>query len=105
MACELGRLYNKQSVLEHLLNAREKMEGDNAVTAFEFSHIKGLKDVVELKVDVEVCARACSRLCLSERARGKLSILTILWRLRRACRPPALRSKRSPACPCSLRAP
>lgn len=44
MACELGRLYNKESVLEFLLD-RSKFE-----TAENFSHIKGLKDVHELNL-------------------------------------------------------
>jgi hypothetical protein len=54
MACELGRLYNKLAVVQHIMNARSKAEGDNLASAFEFSHIKNLKDVVECKVKQEV---------------------------------------------------
>ncbi|ELT93342.1 hypothetical protein CAPTEDRAFT_157491 [Capitella teleta] len=42
LACELGRLYNKESVLEFLLD-KSKFE-----FAENFSHIKSLKDVHEL---------------------------------------------------------
>lgn len=42
MACELGRLYNKESVLEFLID-RSKFE-----CAPSFEHLRGLKDVKEL---------------------------------------------------------
>lgn len=44
MGCELGRLYNKESVLEFLID-KSKFEN-----ASGFSHIRGLKDVKELKL-------------------------------------------------------
>lgn len=43
VACELGRLYNKDAVIEFLLN-RDSYPKDFA------SHIRGLKDIVELKL-------------------------------------------------------
>lgn len=43
MGCELGRLYNKESVLEFLID-KSKFEN-----ASGFAHIRGLKDVKELK--------------------------------------------------------
>lgn len=43
MSCELGNLYNKESVIELLLN-RDSYPKDFA------SHIRGLKDVTELKL-------------------------------------------------------
>jgi hypothetical protein len=46
VACELGRLYNKEAVLEFLLD-RSKLE-----CAAKFCHIRGLKDVKELKLTV-----------------------------------------------------
>ena len=44
MACELGRLYNKESILEFLID-KTKFEG-----AVGFDHIRGLKDVKELQL-------------------------------------------------------
>lgn len=44
MACELGRLYNKESVLEFLID-RSKFE-----CADSFVHLRGLKDVKELQL-------------------------------------------------------
>nr|XP_022314754.1 protein RTF2 homolog [Crassostrea virginica] len=44
MACELGRLYNKEAVLEFLID-RSKFE-----CASSFEHLKGLKDLKELKL-------------------------------------------------------
>ncbi|CAH1772514.1 unnamed protein product [Owenia fusiformis] len=44
VACELGRLYNKESVLEYLLD-KTKFE-----SAANFSHIRGLKDVKALNL-------------------------------------------------------
>ncbi|XP_013392986.1 protein RTF2 homolog [Lingula anatina] len=44
VACELGRLYNKEAVIEFLLD-KSKFEG-----ASSSQHIKGLKDVRELKL-------------------------------------------------------
>jgi hypothetical protein len=49
VACELGNLYNKSSVLTHLLNLKSNRESE-AATAFEFSHIRSLKNVCELKL-------------------------------------------------------
>ena len=43
VSCELGRLYNKDSVIESLLK-RDSFPGDAA------DHIKSLKDVIELKL-------------------------------------------------------
>lgn len=44
MACELGRLYNKESVLEFLID-RSKFE-----CATSFEHLRGLKDLKELSL-------------------------------------------------------
>ncbi|XP_062575719.1 replication termination factor 2-like [Saccostrea cucullata] len=44
MACELGRLYNKEAVLEFLID-RTKFE-----CAPSFEHLRGLKDLKELKL-------------------------------------------------------
>ncbi|KAK2194171.1 hypothetical protein NP493_2g18025 [Ridgeia piscesae] len=44
VACELGRLYNKESVLEMLLD-KSKFE-----CAQSFDHIRGLKDIKELQL-------------------------------------------------------
>ncbi len=44
MACELGKLYNKESLLEFLLD-KSKFE-----EAAGFDHLRGLKDVKELKL-------------------------------------------------------
>ncbi|KAL3867831.1 hypothetical protein ACJMK2_040677 [Sinanodonta woodiana] len=44
MACELGRLYNKESALEFLLD-RSKFE-----CASSFEHLRGLKDLKELNL-------------------------------------------------------
>ncbi|XP_059177793.1 replication termination factor 2-like [Physella acuta] len=44
VACELGRLYNKESVLEFLLD-RTKFD-----VASQFDHLRGLKDIKELNL-------------------------------------------------------
>ena len=44
MACELGKLYNKESILEFLID-KSKFEGPSG-----FDHIRGLKDVKELQL-------------------------------------------------------
>jgi hypothetical protein len=44
VACELGRLYNKEAIIEFLLD-RSKLE-----CAAKFSYIRGLKDVKELRL-------------------------------------------------------
>ncbi|XP_005090121.1 replication termination factor 2 [Aplysia californica] len=44
VACELGRLYNKETVLEFLLD-KSKFE-----VAAQFDHIRGLKDIKELNL-------------------------------------------------------
>lgn len=44
VACELGRLFNKESVIEFLLDK------SNKETASKFDYIKGLKDIKELKL-------------------------------------------------------
>jgi hypothetical protein len=41
VACELGRLYNKEAIIEKLLN--DKSEGDNAGSDGTADHIKSLK--------------------------------------------------------------
>lgn len=46
MGCELGKLYNKESVLEFLLD-RNKFE-----CAHNFKHLRGLKDLKELNLTV-----------------------------------------------------
>ncbi|XP_076440768.1 replication termination factor 2-like isoform X2 [Babylonia areolata] len=51
MACELGRLYNKESVLEFLID-RTKFE-----CADSFSHLRGLKDVKELQLTENPAAK------------------------------------------------
>lgn len=44
VACELGRLYNKEAVIEFLLN-RSKSE-----SASKFNYVRGLKDIKELRL-------------------------------------------------------
>ncbi|ESO87732.1 hypothetical protein LOTGIDRAFT_219929 [Lottia gigantea] len=44
LACELGRLYNKESVLEFLID-KSKFEFAN-----QFDHLRGLRDLKELKL-------------------------------------------------------
>ncbi len=48
MACELGRLYNKEAIIEMLLNV--KSEGRSPETNVA-DHIKSLKDVKELELE------------------------------------------------------
>lgn len=48
VACELGRMYNKEAIIEKLLN--DKSEGDNANSDGTADHIKSLKDVKELQL-------------------------------------------------------
>ncbi|XP_070195758.1 replication termination factor 2-like [Littorina saxatilis] len=52
MACELGRLYNKESVLEFLID-RSKFE-----FAARFEHLRGLKDLKELKLTDNPAAKS-----------------------------------------------
>ena len=47
VACELGRLYNKEAIIEKLLNA--KSEGTSQDNLAE--HIKSLKDIKELQLE------------------------------------------------------
>ena len=47
VACELGRLYNKEAIIEKLLNA--KSEGQSTDNTAD--HIKSLKDVKELQLE------------------------------------------------------
>ncbi|XP_040572310.1 replication termination factor 2 isoform X2 [Lepeophtheirus salmonis] len=44
MACQLGRLYNKESVIRYLLDRKDSQKNVNKL------HIKSLKDVIELKL-------------------------------------------------------
>lgn len=44
VVCELGRLYNKEAIIEKLLNVKSEGSSNDAVT----DHIKSLKDVKEL---------------------------------------------------------
>ncbi|XP_074640571.1 replication termination factor 2-like [Tubulanus polymorphus] len=46
VACQLGRLYNKESVIEFLLE-REKFDEEKSI---KFNHIKALKDVKQLNL-------------------------------------------------------
>jgi len=46
VSCELGRLYNKDAVIEYLL--------DKAAISETASHIRNLKDIIELKLTVNV---------------------------------------------------
>jgi hypothetical protein len=48
VACELGRLYNKEAIIEHLLN--QKSEGSSNDPSV-VDHIKSLKDVRELVLE------------------------------------------------------
>ena len=48
VACELGRLYNKEAIIEKLLN--DKSEGSNANSDGTADHIKSLKVIVILNV-------------------------------------------------------
>ena len=45
VACELGRLYNKEAIIEKLLNAKSEGSSQGA------DHIKSLKDVKELQLE------------------------------------------------------
>ncbi|KAK7502124.1 hypothetical protein BaRGS_00006488 [Batillaria attramentaria] len=51
MACELGRLYNKESALEFLID-RSKFE-----SAASFEHLRGLKDLKELNLTENPAAK------------------------------------------------
>ncbi|KAL8622449.1 hypothetical protein ACOMHN_034114 [Nucella lapillus] len=51
ISCELGRLYNKESVLEFLID-RSKFECANS-----FAHLRGLKDVKELQLTENPAAK------------------------------------------------
>lgn len=46
VACQLGRLYNKDAIIEHLLNSKSSPSTSQPVV----SHIKSLRDVKELKL-------------------------------------------------------
>lgn len=47
VACELGRLYNKEAIIEKLLNAKSEGRSNDHIA----DHIKGLKDVKELQLE------------------------------------------------------
>lgn len=47
VACQLGHLYNKDAIIEHLL---ESKVSPSSTTPLTVSHIKSLKDVKELKL-------------------------------------------------------
>lgn len=47
VACQLGRLYNKEAIIEHLLRLKSSNKTSQRT---DFSHIKSLKDVQELKL-------------------------------------------------------
>ena len=49
VACELGRLYNKEAIIEKLLNA--KSEGSSSQENGAADHIKSLKDIKELQLE------------------------------------------------------
>jgi len=49
VACELGRMYNKEAIIEKLLNA--KSEGTSSEPDYVANHIRNLKDVVELQLE------------------------------------------------------
>ena len=50
VACKLGRLYNKDSIVMYLLNARQDQELNDPVLQAEMNHIKSLKDVTTCKL-------------------------------------------------------
>ena len=47
VACELGRLYNKEAIIEKLLNAKSEGKSSDGTA----DHIKSLKDVKELQLE------------------------------------------------------
>ena len=49
VACELGRMYNKEAIIEKLLNA--KSEGTSSEPDYVANHIRNLKDVKELQLE------------------------------------------------------
>jgi len=49
VACELGRMYNKEAIIEKLLNA--KSEGTSGPRDYVADHIRNLKDVKELQLE------------------------------------------------------
>ena len=49
VACELGRMYNKEAIIEKLLNA--KSEGTSSDRDRVAEHIRNLKDVKELQLE------------------------------------------------------
>jgi len=49
VACELGRMYNKEAIIEKLLNA--KSEGTSSERDRVAEHIRNLKDVKELQLE------------------------------------------------------
>ena len=52
VACELGRLYNKEAIIEKLLEdkAGDQQNGDKIIPEASADHIKSLKDVKELNL-------------------------------------------------------
>lgn len=47
VACELGRLYNKEAIIEKLLSAKSEGKSEDRIA----SHIKSLKDIRELQLE------------------------------------------------------
>lgn len=47
VACELGRLYNKEAIIEKLLSAKSEGKSEDRVA----NHIKSLKDIRELQLE------------------------------------------------------
>lgn len=50
VACQLGRLYNKDTIIEHLLGSKTSNQSSTSSSSNSVSHIKSLKDVKELKL-------------------------------------------------------
>ena len=48
VACELGRIFNKEAIIEKLLNTKSEGTSDDSLVA---DHIKSLKDVKELELE------------------------------------------------------
>lgn len=50
VACKLGRLYNKDSIVMYLLNSRQDQELSDPVLKAEMNHIKSMKNVTTCKL-------------------------------------------------------
>lgn len=50
VSCQLGHLYNKDAIIEYLLNSKQPSTSSSTPTSTVCTHIKSLRDVKELKL-------------------------------------------------------